>query len=439
MADTTLIEIHRHGAWEAAAELQPLGDERCRLDYLPEYIFGEAPEPIALGLPVQFMADLPSEDGRVDRSVPAFLYDLVPQGKGRKFLLDLLRRGDDDRLVLPLLMAGAFNPIGRLRLTSAVGFFEAEAARHPDARQTEGLGLDDIRRRSDEYLDHVSLYAMLAAGTTGVQGVAPKYLMAQDGQGRWFADLALPDRQAAAHWLMKLPRGKSEADRTVLRNEAAYLRLAGRCGLRAPGGGDDGVMLVDELLFVRRFDRQVLDGRVHRLHQESLASVAGLRGVGPRATLGQLLKAMRVHATHPAAETLEFIQRDVLNRALRNTDNHARNTAMQRLPDGTVQLTPVFDFAPMFLDPEVIARSVEWTDARGVRQRDWTTVLRLLVEAGTLPVTEHAALVDALRAFGATVARLPDLAREVGVEKTVLDQCLASIDEQAGQLTRLAA
>ncbi|WP_375338497.1 hypothetical protein [Variovorax paradoxus] len=38
---------------------------------------------------------------------------------------------------------------------------------------------------------------------------------------------------------------------------------------------------------------------------------------------------------------------------MRNTDNHARNTAVQRLPDGALQLTPIFDFAPMFLDPEI--------------------------------------------------------------------------------------
>ncbi|MEX8517707.1 MAG: type II toxin-antitoxin system HipA family toxin [Leptothrix sp. (in: b-proteobacteria)] len=439
-SDPALIEIYRNGTWEPAAELQPLGDERCRLEYLAEYIFQAGPEPIALGLPVQFNPDIPGDDGLVDRSVPSFLYDLVPQGKGRRFLLDLIQRSDADTLVLPLLMAGAFNPIGRLRLSSAVEFFKTQAARHPEAHQAGGLALEDIRQRSDDYLDHLSLYAMLATGTTGVQGVAPKYLMAQDRQGRWFADLALPDDQAVAHWLMKLPRGKSDADRAVLRNEAAYLRLAGQCGLRAPRGErglENGVMLIDEILFVRRFDRRVIDGQLHRLHQESLASVAGLRGFAPGTTLNALLQVLRAHATHPAAETVEFVKRDVLNRAMRNTDNHARNTAMQRLPDGTIQLTPVFDFAPMFMDPEGIPRSVEWKDARGVIQRDWTDILRELVESGALPAAEHAALVAELKAFSTVVANLPALATACGVEPAVLDQCLASIEAQAGQLAGL--
>lgn len=440
---TTIIEIHRNGAWVPAAELQPLGDDQCRLEYLQEYIFGVDPEPLALNLPVQWNADVPDDNGKVDRSLPPFLYDLLPQGKGRTFLLTLLERGDAEGLVLPLLMAGAFNPIGRLRLQSAVSFFQEQAKKKPDALAVGGLTLTDIRTRSDEYLEQVSLYSMLAAGTTGVQGVAPKYLMVQDKAGKWFADLALPDDQAAAHWLMKLPRGKKEEDRAVLRNEAAYLRLAGRCGLRAPQGEhglDDGVMLVDEMLFVRRFDRQVHDGQVHRLHQESMASVAGLRGAStPVLTYNRMLRAMRAYATNPAAETLELIKRDVLNRAMRNTDNHARNTAMQRLPDGKIQLTPVFDFAPMFMDPEVLVRTVNWVDKNGVHQRDWTTVLRLLVEEGVLPSEEHTKLVEQLKEFAGVVSRLPDLATDCGVEPWILEQCLTTIEGQASLLRDLKA
>src|SRR6218665_3879410 len=83
---TTIIEIHRNGAWVPAAELQPLGDDQCRLEYLQEYIFGVDPEPLALNLPVQWNADVPDDNGKVDRSLPPFLYDLLPQGKGRTFL-----------------------------------------------------------------------------------------------------------------------------------------------------------------------------------------------------------------------------------------------------------------------------------------------------------------------------------------------------------------
>ncbi|WP_101488471.1 hypothetical protein [Variovorax sp. RO1] len=35
---------------------------------------------------------------------------------------------------------------------------------------------------------------------------------------------------------------------------------------------------------------------------------------------------------------------------------------MQRLLDGTVQFTPAFDFAPMYLNIEVIDRGCHWRD-----------------------------------------------------------------------------
>lgn len=77
---------------------------------------------------------------------------------------------------------------------------------------------------------------------------------------------------------MKLPRGKSDEDRAVLRNEAAYLRVAAAVGLRC----QYAPVLRGEMLFVRRFDREVRPGGggVQHLHQESLASVMGQRGFG---------------------------------------------------------------------------------------------------------------------------------------------------------------
>ncbi len=446
--EAAIIEIHLNGDWVPAAELRPLSDDRCRFEYLTEYVFSDEAQPLALGLPVAFDAGHDAE-----HRPPPFLYDMVPQGKGRHFLLKLLGRGDGDGVVLPLLMAGAFNPIGRLRLDSAMRFFDAQAKRDTDRLTEGGLRLEDILQRSDEFLEHISLHAMLAAGTTGVQGVAPKYLMAQNAEGGWYADLALPDDQARAHWLMKLPRGRSDDDRAVLRNEAAYLRLAKACGLRAIGdelGGarqshppvnrpdaDPAIQLHGEMLFVRRFDRQVVNGRVHRLHQESLASLAGLRGFGAAVTQNELLAAIRQHATDAAGEALEFLKRDVLNLAMRNTDNHARNTAMQRTLDGEIRLTPVFDFAPMFMDPDVVPRSAHWRDGDGHRLDDWREVVDELSRSGALPAAERDATVASLRAFSGVVAQLPALADACGVEPRVLEQCRRSIDTQAEQLARL--
>lgn len=429
----TTIEIHRDGVWAPAATLQAMGDDRCRLDYLPEYLFSSAdPWPLAMGVPLGYTTDMLVEGPtgmEVDRRPPPFLYDLVPQGKGRKYLAGKLQRVDHENLVLPLVMAGAFNPIGCLRLTSALDFYNQEAAANPEPATAQGFELADVLHNSDEFLEHMTLHAMLASGTTGVQGVAPKFLLTTDRHGRWYADMALPDEQAHEHWLLKLPRGKSNNDRAILRNEAAYLRLAAACGVRTHAAP----ALEGEVLFVRRFDRQVTEGKLHRLHQESLASVCGMRGFGVVQTQQVLLAGLRGVVSDPLGETIEFMKRDVLNLAMRNTDNHARNTAVQRAVDGTVQLTPLFDFAPMFLDDEVIARGYHWRDAHGKRQDSWAEVI------DTLPVSdeERQQIAGALHAFSTQVGQLPQWAADCGVEREVVHACLKSIAKQADQLQRL--
>lgn len=434
MTEASRIEIHLDGRWVEAASLQVFGPDRCRIDYLPQYQFSANPVPLSLGWPLDAPPDLvlhreglPDE---FDRRAPPFLYDLVPQGRGRQFLLKQLGLADSDNLVLPLLMAGAFNPIGCLRLQSAVNFY----AQHTTVgEQDEGFSLQDILSKSEAFLDHLSLHAMLAAGTTGVQGVAPKFLLTQDADDRWYADLALPDDKARAHWLVKLPRGRSDEDRAVLRNEAAYLRIATVLGIRAHAAP----MLHGDMLFVRRFDRLVDATGVRRLHQESVASLAGVRGFGMPLSMQEMLLAIRANVTRPQAETIEFLKRDALNIALRNTDNHARNTAVQRLPDGTVQLTPVFDFAPMFMDPEIVPRSSHWLTVDGKRRAtDFRQIAELL---GTLlPEKEMRAVLTELKAFGVEVARLPEVARDQCVESAVLDQCLLSIERVARELQDLS-
>lgn len=432
LARTTTIEVHIAGQWVPAGELQALGDDRCRFEYLPDYIFRTHPVPVAMGLPVEFQPERMVEGPsglEPDRAPPSFLYDLVPQGRGRRFLVETLGLTDSDRLILPLLMAGAFNPIGHLRLSSAVEFYQQQAQKNPSGNDTAGFALSDIVQRSDEYLQHIALHAMLASGTTGVQGVAPKFLLATDSQGRWHADLALDDRQAQQHWLLKLPRGKAEEDRAVLRNEAAYLRVARACGLRVHAEP----MLEGDMLFLRRFDRVVANGVVYRLAQESLASVAGLRGFGAPVSQQTLLAALREVVDDPLVETIEFMKRDVLNLALRNTDNHARNSAVQRLADGRIQLTPLYDFAPMFMDPEVVPRSVQWRDAAGVTQSGW----RQIIEALDIDEVQRLEVARALHAFAETVGMLPQTAMDCGIEPQVLEACRRTIDAQAEQLVAL--
>lgn len=422
----SIIELFHNGQWIPAAEFEPVGRYKATFEYDVGYVFSNDPLAVSLTLPVSMnRLGIDGDSGAPD--CPPFLLDLVPQGRGRKLLAAELNISDSEENDLVLTQYGAFNPVGNLRLDTAVAFYENWQKKNPEV-EAEGFAFADIIARRDDFLDHIWMHAMYAAGTTGVQGAAPKFLLTQNRDGMWFADAALADSDAAKHWLIKQPRGTHETDYAVLRNEAAYLRVAARCGLRTAGEP----MHERDMLFVPRFDRLVQADGLCRLPQETLASLAGVRGFGIPVSMFALVEAFRPHVTDPVVEIVEFMRRDVLNMAMKNTDNHARNTSVQRLPDGTVRLTPVYDFAPMYLDREVIVRSCRWKTAQ---QNDVSNLDQII---GALNISESAKreVATGLRDFARTVADLPEIMRDCGVDREIIEHCKPSI---GGQCERLDA
>jgi serine/threonine-protein kinase HipA len=421
------IEIFHEGQWLEAAQASfpdvvrnGFRSNDCVFEYDLLYAFGAAPAPVSLVVPVD-------ADRHVRTTWPTFLYDLVPQGNGRRFLLDHLKLPDAQASDLPLLCAGAFNPIGRLRIREAVQYYERHVERHDLA--AAGFTFDELLARAPDFHEMMMVHGMLATGGTGIQGVAPKYLLTQGHDGTWYPDAALPDERARRHYIIKRPRGPSDADRKVLRNEARYMEVARRFGIRS----FDVPELHGDMLFVPRFDRRAQDGQVARFHQESAASIAGLAGFGTQADQFELLNAIRRVVDAPLDETVEFIRRDVLNLAMRNTDNHARNTAVQTV-DGITRLTPLFDFAPMYLDPEGITRSARWYHPQSRKElRNWTDILAQL----SLPEQERAHVVETLVRFGEALAALPECMRDVGVDEDIVDFVTPSINAQRTQLLAL--
>lgn len=420
------IEIYRHGQWIPAAEFSPLNSApfRATFEYRLDYVFSDDPVPLSLALPVSTERLGLDEEGEAPLC-PAFLLDLVPQGEGNMRLLRHLQLPRDVPKELILAQHGAFSPIGNLRIDTAVDFYERSRHTAVGNVPPEGFELKEVLARRHDFLDTL----WLQAGITGVQGAAPKFLLTQNHEGRWFPDAALPDDQAAKHWLVKLPRGKHETDLAVLRNEAAYLRVAARCGLRTAGEP----MFIDGMLFVPRFDRQTGPHGVERLHQESLSSLAGIRGFGINPSLFELVEAFYPHMTDPAEEVAEFIKRDILNVVMRNTDNHARNTAVQRLPDGRVQLTPLFDFAPMYLDREMIVRSCKWQHAGERELSDWNVIL------GAMKISEgdKRQVAWELQNFAAQLNGLEGILEQSEVDGQLVEECVRACGPTCRRLSEV--
>lgn len=419
------IEIHLQGQWRECGTIDVTtpakgGAGAALFGYDTEYAFS-ATAPISLRYPVNLdLHSLPHW--------PAFLFDLLPQGRGRRFLLGELKLADGQAADWPLLCSGAFNPIGRLRVREAVAFYRNHLARYNNPATLQGFTLDQILDTDENFIEHLQNHSMLAAGTSGVQGVAPKFLLAQAQDGRWYADSALPDHEARAHVLVKLARGTDPFDHKILRNEAAYMRVAKAMGLVV----GELPTLHAGMLFIPRFDRRVHPHGVERLHQESMASLVGQIGFDLRPTQNALLAALRQHVSEPQAATLEFIKRDVLNLAMGNTDNHARNTAVQ-IVENRVQLTPLFDFAPMYLDKEGIARALRWQDDNQKQLRNWADVLAAL----PLPNLEKNQLRQQLAAFADELDKLAAIMTEQGVDDDIVQFRRLAIIEQRDQLREL--
>ncbi len=422
--DEVVIEKYVEGEWRKVADfgIYAKNDSagyhaRCRLSYDIDYVLSRmhhdrVVDRVGCRYPINF-------DNYESDSWPAFVLDLLPTGAAREAWLKMLGIRGDDSSWWQLLKRATGSPPGDLRI--------AGAAVEPE--QHAGFEKKEIIEKNVDFIEYAEARGALVAGATDVQGQAPKFLLVQDRKGRWHAEGALPENQVKCHWLVKFPRGKTDADKLVLRNEAPYYEVARAFGLHtaAPLEYEDGA------LFVRRFDRRVTQEGIERFGLESITSICGISEFGLRGSHNEACRMIHRYASEPRREVLEYIKRDILNVALRNTDNHGRNTALLKSPSGAVALSPLFDFAPMFKDPEGIARAYRW-DAEGEKEvglPEWGRVAEALEEETGLPGKE-------LRHWFADcapeVANLPETMIRCGVEEGLVDTLSPRIQEVTRRL-----
>lgn len=370
---------------------------------------------------------------------PVFLIDMLPQGFGRQ---EMLRRLGLSPLAeasadWSLLHGGAANPIGHLRVKEAAQWLASQAG------AMRGFSEDEVASRGEGFAEYLASHGLFVAGSSGVQGEWPKILMTRGHDGLLYLDHTLPDEQAAEHFIVKFARGTDAALASILRHEAPWMALAQRLGLRVHGS----LVLRERALFIPRFDRQVMaDGCVLRLAQESIASLTGMPGLDAVPSHDAVCRQLLAQCSDPQAEVLEYIKRDVANLALGNKDNHARNTAVQRDFEGHVALTPLFDFAPMYLHPDGIARRIRWQDNDG-GQPDWGRVIRRICElsvevsaeqqAGNSKLLDHAALVAGLKEMVQPLREIAAHGGDLGMESGVHAFLRPHLEARARELEAL--
>ncbi|TAX72952.1 type II toxin-antitoxin system HipA family toxin [Rhizobium leguminosarum] len=428
------LQTHFDGEWHHAATLE-LKDDAAGfqgasiVDYGLDYFVTVASAEFAAGktvrdhraLSVRYPVDL---ENRYSRSWPPFLLDLMPQGHARRKLAEHLGLAEGSRISdLPLLLRSATGGIGNIRIKEAA---DAEAERLRGVER-QGVTEAEILERSDRFMEVADRFGMLASGSSGLQGEWPKVSMTQANDGLYYPDSFVTDDEAVRHVIVKLVRSNEPVDRLILEGEALYSRIAQQIGLNVsePSTYAEGVLIIP------RFDRKKKEGSgTVRLGQESLVSAIGVADFGHVGTHEAYIDVVRQHSVDPFSDTVEYLKRDIANLALGNPDNHGRNSALSKYQDGTIRLSPLFDFAPMRLAKEGIVRSTRWAMMRdGGRDHlpDWK---RICTEIMPDPADQKA-LAVALTEFAQHLCQAPVMAKDMGASSDILERAMSRCMEIA--------
>ncbi|ASW04693.1 type II toxin-antitoxin system HipA family toxin [Rhizobium sp. 11515TR] len=428
------LQTHLNHEWHYAAALELKDDDAgfqgaSIVDYDLDYFVTMASAEFAAGktvhdhraLSVRYPVDL---ENRYSRSWPPFLLDLMPQGHARRKLAEHLGLAEGSRASdLPLLLRSATGGIGNIRIKEAA---EAETER---LRRVERQGVTEaeILERSDRFMEIADRFGMLASGSSGLQGEWPKVSMTKAKDGLYYPDSFVTDDEAVRHVIVKLVRSNEPVDRLILEGEALYSRIAQKIGLNV----SEPSTYAEGILIIPRFDRRKMArGGTVRLGQESLVSAVGVADFGHVGTHEAYIEVLRQFSADPFADIVEYLKRDIANLALGNPDNHGRNSALSKHQDGTIRLSPLFDFAPMRLAKEGIVRSTRWAVMRdGGRDHlpDWK---RICTELMPVPA-EQELLMASICAFAQHLQHAPELAKRMGASPEVLERAMGRCKEIA--------
>lgn len=408
------------GKWHSAASMEfpeeAAGDRgACHFEYDEPYLdawVDQARHDTAA------CASLPLTWGpSFNRTWPAFLDDLRPMGSARRWWLRRLNLPDTPSSDLRLLREGTVAPVGNLRIAEAV----------PSTRETpRRFPLEAVVEREHDFIAWAAEHGAQVGGATGAGGDSPKLLLRREPDAQVWIDTHQDEPSStASHVLVKFARSRSERDRLILRAEHVYYRALARLGIDTISG--EGLELREGAggpsLWLPRFD--VRGGA--RLGLESVYSLLNA-APGTRLDHRQVLTALQ--RIVPAAErqrlTVEYVQRDLLNVVFGNSDNHGRNTAVLKRADG-VWLAPVFDFAPMKLDLEGIARSTTWGPFERGGDVDWRALLPTFGR-------DEEVVREGLHALAVKLETLPSLLRELGLAREVLEFPSLTLADTANKL-----
>ena len=268
---------------------------------------------------------------RSDGHWPSYFQNLLPEGHNRERLALERRCSPDDEF--QLLAAAGHDLMGAIEVEPV-----PMAGGIPDTVRHwhTALGLDVLEPGFVE---------SPVEDAAALPGVVTKFSAVQDGRR-----YVVKRHGAAGSFILKLP---STRHPDLVANEAAGYQLCAALGLdcaeaqvisRADADLPEQLPF-DEILAVRRFDR---NANGQRIHMEEFAQVLQVEpkrkyGQGLMTDYPNMLRVLDRLSSRPAQDVQEFVKRFVAFILMGNVDAHLKNWALI-YPDGiTPRLAPLYD------------------------------------------------------------------------------------------------
>lgn len=374
MTQALIVQMNIVGEWRDIAMVEFYAPEKgtggpCALSYdiehVTSYFHQFAQTAVSVSLPVD---NIPFRCRHWHR----FLEDIMPAGSSRDYWVKRLGLQDMPNLErdFQLLKHGTIAPIGNLRIKESV----------PEKVKTSlpvTFSIADVSELQIDFIEYAQSRGAAAGGASGAGGAAPKLLVRlSEAQGIWIDTFQDDPRNLDQPYLVKFPRGKTSLDSDILRAEYHFYHELTQMGFETISV--ETMKLIESeqgpSLWLPRFDYGVEADVMVSYGMESVYAILGEPTAKPlfhADVIRRLLAAFNKKENYGNTTTLleaesgieafviEWVRRDLLNIAFGNSDNHGRNTSFIK-HGNRVQFAPIYDFAPMKADYEMITRTFTW-------------------------------------------------------------------------------
>ncbi|MBJ7328518.1 MAG: type II toxin-antitoxin system HipA family toxin [Solirubrobacteraceae bacterium] len=393
-----------------------------RLDRVAErsreyaFTYTDTDRALSLSLPVSQVSFTPAE------SRP-FFEALLPEGTLREQLAGQLKLAASDGY--GLLAALGRDCAGAIQVVEQRRMSDSPAVEWLDAAALDDL-IQDLPQRP------LGLRTANERVRLSLAGVQRKAVLVRDRDGRFGLPL---DGMPSTH-ILKPQALESPFAETAI-NEYFCMRLAGACALET---ADVELLTLAgrPCLVVTRFDRDLGETPVRRIHQEDFCQALGLTPdfkyqhqdwtVPSFAAFAALLDD---HSVQPGADRLRLAGAAVFNFVIGNADAHAKNFSLLHQAGG-VRLAPLYDLVSTAVYPDVnqdLALAIGDVFAPNViSQTEWTDFAADLRFSDRFFVRWRDRFAERVRT---AAPALRNRARDEGWDAPVLDEIVDVVETRA--------